>query len=154
MDRSVTKSYKGLCLHCSHRSEDEQWYPLPVEIRNGEMMVFGWFCTPGCAWAYIQYALPEIRRDECSSLLHSYLLLNLRKQVVRPNPPRHKLKMYGGEMDIKEFRSKGGVRDWVQPEEVFNESKVKRTFIGAQRGKAYVLKRVSRLPGVRLLRER
>jgi len=104
-----TESYKGKCLHCSYgcARDDGKWYSLPVAHRDEILLIFGHFCTIGCAAAYIDYGIPETLRSTSGDLLHSFLRVNLHKQLIQPAPPRHELKDYGGALDITAFRAVG-----------------------------------------------
>lgn len=149
-----TQIHRGrLCLHCGHPSarEDGKWFELPVAYApvQGYLYVFGLFCTPACAWAYVSYGLPESLRSQAGDLLHSFLRLNLRQQLIRPAPARWELLEYGGTMSIQEFRKVGGIRDWALP--LAKRLPTQKHFIAPNQGKAYVIKRLSRLPGLRLL---
>lgn len=153
MDGTQIHRKSRRCLHCGHgcARPDGKWFELPVAHSpvKGFLYVFGLFCTPACAWAYVEYGIPESLRSQAGDLLHAYLRLNLRQQLVRPAPPRWELLEYGGTMTIEEFRSIGGVKDWATP--LAKRTMKQKHFIGPNQGKAFVIRHLRRLPGVRLL---
>lgn len=145
-----TEAYKGKCLHCSYgcARDDGRWYGLPIAHADETLFVFGYFCTVGCAAAYIDYGVPETLRSRSGDLLHSFLRVNLHKQLVQPAPPRHELVDYGGSLDITAFRAVGRITNWYVP---VHRKATQKHFISKLAGRKYALRRLKRLPGVRLV---
>jgi hypothetical protein len=92
------------CYWCCHRFDNPP-FGIPVNYYNENFDVFGCFCSLECASAYnfkMQDNIDEMwERHNLLNLL--YRKLNLGK-VVKPAPDRLALKMFGGYMDIEEFR--------------------------------------------------
>ena len=89
------------CFWCTHSFEGSPCF-LPVKEESKTFHVYGNYCTPQCALAYLLYEhLDSHVRWERMSLLH-----RMYKSVGRlyPAPPRESLKAYGGVYTIEEFR--------------------------------------------------
>lgn len=89
------------CFWCTHSFEGSPCF-LPVKEESKVFHVYGNYCTPQCALAYLLYEhLDSHVRWERMSLLH-----RMYKSVGRlyPAPPRESLKAYGGVYSIEEFR--------------------------------------------------
>lgn len=93
------------CYWCCHRF-DTQPYGLPMKYQEGTFHVTGCFCSLNCAAAYNMAS-----RDSPDEVFERQTLLNLLcKRVglgnrVRPSPPRLSLHMFGGHLNIDEFRT-------------------------------------------------
>jgi len=144
-----TESYKDKCLHCSYgcARDDGRWFGLPIAAAGENMFVWGHFCTMGCAAAYAEYGISTVLRSRSMDLLHSFLRVNLRKTLIQPAPPRHELVDYGGHLDISAFRAVGRVVNWYVP---VHRKATQKHFISQLSGKKYALRRLKRLPGIRL----
>jgi hypothetical protein len=77
---------------------------IPVSIEEGIWRVYGNFCSPECAAAYLFN-----ERLDSSVQWERYALLNRLyangEQSVRLAPPRTILRLFGGMLDISEFRA-------------------------------------------------
>jgi len=84
---------------------------LPIEMIGKKIKVFGNFCSPECAAAY-NFSEPRIPGEkwERYSLLN-YLYKDIYKHKIRLAPSRMTLKMFGGHLSIKEFRTITGNED-------------------------------------------
>lgn len=92
------------CFWCCHAFSNTP-FGIPTKFSADKFHVVGCFCSLECATAYNFYS-SELKHD----MWESYTLINLLsrriqyKDTVRMAPPRHALKMFGGYMDIYEFR--------------------------------------------------
>jgi hypothetical protein len=95
------------CWWCCHPFNNPPC-SIPYEFKNGTYSVYGIFCSPECASAYNFSDTHGI-----SDMWERYSLLNLLYRKVYDNksykiklaPPRQTLKIFGGHLDIDEFRS-------------------------------------------------
>jgi hypothetical protein len=93
------------CYWCCHRFDNAP-YGIPVNFVNDNFDVFGCFCSLECAAAY-NFKM----NDYVDEMWERYNLLNLlfRRMnfgtVVKAAPDRLALKIFGGYMDIDEFRA-------------------------------------------------
>lgn len=93
------------CYWCCHRFDGPP-VGIPVKFVEGKFHVCGCFCSLECAAAH-NFAANE-SHDEIWE--RNYLLNMLSRRMggatlVKPAPPRLALKMFGGYMDIEEFRA-------------------------------------------------
>lgn len=101
------------CYWCCHRFDNAP-FGIPINYANDIFEVFGCFCSLECAAAY-NFSTSE-SQDE---VWERYQLINMlcRKmkigKVVKPAPPRLSLKMFGGHMEIEQFRSFGSTHKFV-----------------------------------------
>jgi hypothetical protein len=92
------------CYWCCHRFNNAP-FGIPVNFANGSFNVFGCFCSLECAAAYNFKT-----SDNVDEMWERYNLINLLSRKctlanrVKPAPDRLSLKMFGGHMDIDEFR--------------------------------------------------
>jgi hypothetical protein len=93
------------CYWCCHRFENAP-FGIPVNFTNNNFDVFGCFCSLECASSYnfkMHDNIDEMwERYNLINLL--YRRLNLGK-IVKPAPDRLSLKMFGGYLDISDFRN-------------------------------------------------
>ena len=93
------------CYWCCHKFENPP-FGIPVNYSNSKFDVFGCFCSLECAAAY-NFKM----QDNIDEMWERYNLINLlcrrlnKGVLVKPAPNRLVLKMFGGYMDIDEFRS-------------------------------------------------
>ena len=98
-------STNNVCFWCCHTFHSTP-FGVPTKYIDGKFHVFGCLCSLECTSAYNFYST-EIKHDPWEA----YNLINLlaRKiqycDLVKMAPPRHALKMFGGYMEIDEFRS-------------------------------------------------
>lgn len=94
-------STKVHCFWCAHPFEGTPCF-LPVKEENGSYHVYGNYCTPQCALAYLLYEhLDSHVRWERMALLHRMYKCNGR---LYPAPPRESLVSFGGIYTIEDFR--------------------------------------------------
>lgn len=89
------------CFWCTHCFEGTPSF-LPVKEETSVYHVYGNFCTPQCALAYLLYEHMDSHvRWERMALLH-----RMYRSVGRlyPAPPRESLTTYGGYYSIEKFR--------------------------------------------------
>lgn len=112
--RTLPDRSESACFWCCH-TFTESPVVLPVKDVGKYIQVFGNFCSPECAVSY----LFDIRQDfhtrwEQFSLLNRVYASGCDScNPIRPAPPRDVLKMFGGLIEIEEFRNinkKGRVR--------------------------------------------
>jgi hypothetical protein len=104
------------CFWCAH-TFDTQPCVLPEREEKGVFRVYGNFCCPECAMAYLlNENLDTHVRWERIALLHRiYHIGNL--GVIYPAPPRESLTHFGGVLSIEQYRNtirQGKVRVDVQ----------------------------------------
>ena len=95
------------CFWCCHIFE---WsacvMPIHYDIYNNVYVCEGNFCSPECALSH-NYSNPKIldsaKWTRHSLLSHLYAPLYT-KRVLSPAPPRTILRMFGGPLDIEQFR--------------------------------------------------
>ena len=98
-------STNTVCFWCCHSFHNTP-FGVPTKYVNGKFHVYGCFCSLECTTAYNFYSV-EIKHD----VWESYNLINLlaRKiqygDSVKIAPPRYVLKMFGGYMDIDDYRN-------------------------------------------------
>ena len=95
------------CFWCCHTfGWPSVVLPISYDAYKNVYKCEGNFCSPECALAY-NYADPKIsdstRWNKHSLLGHLYSILYENK-VLSPAPPRSILRMFGGPLDIKQFR--------------------------------------------------
>jgi len=92
------------CWWCCHKFDDVP-LSLPEKLYNDTFHVFGCFCSFNCAAAY-NVNLNDYKIWERLSLLK--LLFNKiynKDTEILPAPPRKTLNIFGGHLNIEEFRS-------------------------------------------------
>lgn len=92
------------CYWCCHQFNNSP-FGIPVNFVHGRFDVFGCFCSLECAAAYNFKT-----SDHIDEMWERYNLINLLSRkvglsnCVKPAPDRLALKMFGGHMNIDEFR--------------------------------------------------
>ena len=93
------------CYWCCHQFNNAP-YGIPVKFYNGHFHVYGCFCSLECAMAYNFDSNEGVdekwERHNLLNLLARSLEINER---IKPAPSKLALKMFGGYMDIEEFRA-------------------------------------------------
>lgn len=92
------------CYWCCHKFDNAP-IGIPVSYQDDRFDVFGCFCSLNCACAfnYDNACYDELwERQNLLNLLSRRLNM---KNIVKPAPTRLSLKLFGGYMDIKEFRT-------------------------------------------------
>ena len=94
------------CYWCCHRFNNAP-FGMPVKLAGNMFHVVGCYCSLECACAY-NFANKDISVDEC---LDRYAMLNALSErigmgrVVKPAPDRLALNIFGGHLDVNEFRA-------------------------------------------------
>jgi MYM-type Zinc finger with FCS sequence motif len=100
-------NYKDiLCWHCCHVPPSVPvCLPNSYDRRKEVFHVFGFFCSLQCAKAYLMEHSAFGSGDR-TMLLHYMAMKHFGHHggSVLPAPPRHRLKIFGGDLDIVEFR--------------------------------------------------
>ena len=93
------------CYWCCHQFNNTP-FGIPVRYTNDRFHVYGCFCSLECAAAY-NLDSKDASDDvwERSSLINMLARQLDYKNYVKPAPSRLSLKMFGGHMDIQEFRT-------------------------------------------------
>jgi len=95
------------CWHCVHSCPSEPiCLPNSYDRRRDVFHVFGLFCSLQCAKAYL-VEHSAFGSGDRALLLHQ-LAVRCFGHVggpVQPAPPRHRLSIFGGDLDIEAFRS-------------------------------------------------
>ena len=95
-----------LCWHCCHACPSEP-VPLPnsYDRRRDVFHVFGLFCSLQCAKAHLMEHCAFGSGDRV--MLLQFLAMKYfghSGEPVAPAPPRHRLRIFGGDLDIASFR--------------------------------------------------
>jgi len=105
------------CFWCAHGFKGQPSI-IPEREEKGVYRVYGNFCSPSCAMAYIlQESLDSHVRWERVSLLHRIYSRAYESGRIFPAPLRDCLKLFGGPMTIEQFRdviSQGKIRIDIQ----------------------------------------
>lgn len=98
------------CFWCCH-SFSSQPVAIPSHILDEVWYMYGNFCSPECATAYLfKEKVDSHVQWERYALLNSLYSEDAEVPVgaphgIRPAPPREVLRMFGGSMDISEYRA-------------------------------------------------
>jgi hypothetical protein len=93
------------CFWCAHSFT---WQPcvVPEREEKGTYRVYGNFCCPSCALAYLlQESLDTHVRWERIALLHRLYGKNYVSHRIFPSPARECLSHFGGPMTIEQYRT-------------------------------------------------
>lgn len=92
------------CYWCAHTFENQPCI-IPESERYGVYKVYGNFCYPECAMAYLikESIDPHTRWDRMALLYRIYDIDG--KGKIFPAPPREVLKLFGGPLTIESFRA-------------------------------------------------
>ena len=92
----------SVCWWCCHDIDgDELRLPLKHVRTTNEFSFLGYFCSWSCMKSYNMDKHPL----HVASTINSYMLMLRNKGTpIKLALPRHRLKMFGGSMDIDEFR--------------------------------------------------
>jgi len=105
------------CFWCAHGFKGQPCI-IPEREEKGVYRVYGNFCSPSCAMAYIlQESLDSHVRWERVSLLHRIYSKAYESGRIFPAPLRDCLKLFGGPMTIEQFRdviAQGKIRIDIQ----------------------------------------
>jgi len=101
------------CFWCCH-TFDTPPVGLPCKYYNNRFYVTGCFCSLECASAFNIMQLKDSNLEERNNLIN-YLSHKMGYDtIVKCAPPREMLKIFGGSMDIDEFRSYNNVNKSIQ----------------------------------------
>jgi hypothetical protein len=98
------------CFWCCH-SFNSQPIAIPSHILDEIWHMYGNFCSPECATAYLfKERIDAHVQWERYALLNSIYSDDAKVEAgspvgIRPAPPREVLRMFGGSMDISEYRA-------------------------------------------------
>ncbi len=115
--RKIPDSTDTACFWCAHSFS---WQPtvIPEREEKGVYRIYGNFCSPNCAMAYLlQENLDTHVRWERIALLHRLYGKHYASGRIFPSPARECLKLFGGSVSIDQFRAtiaEGKVRVDVQ----------------------------------------
>jgi hypothetical protein len=102
-DQSLPDQTDVACFWCCHSFRNQPCV-IPTVIEEGIWRVYGNFCCPECAAAYLFN-----ERLDSHVQWERYALFNRLyaqgEESVRLAPPRTVLRMFGGTLDVSEFRS-------------------------------------------------
>ena len=102
--KSLPASTEICCFWCSHKFENKP-YVIPEREVAGVYQVYGNFCMPECALAYLLHeSIDPHARWERIALLHR-IYDRLGSYYIFPSPPRESLKIFGGPLSIESFRA-------------------------------------------------
>lgn len=140
------------CLWCCHQFKNTPW-GIPFKFVNDKFQLFGNFCMPNCALAYI---LQNYKDDDY--LWEKVALLNLlffkvcgQYKNITPAFDKMALKMFGGTLEIDEFRDIIGENEksysiefppcnTIIPmlEEIYKKTNLNNTFIPVDKSRIQV----------------
>lgn len=93
------------CFWCCH-SFSTRPYAIPSHILDEVWHMYGNFCSPECATAYLfKERIDNHVQWERFALMNSLYCTKEEVNGIRPAPPREVLRMFGGSMDISEYRA-------------------------------------------------
>jgi len=103
--QKIPTSTEIACFWCAHGFS---WQPciIPEREEKGVYRVYGNFCSPCCAMAYLlTESLDTHVRWERIALLHRLYGNNYSSGRIFPSPARESLKLFGGPMPIEQYRA-------------------------------------------------
>lgn len=94
------------CLWCCHTFDNTPW-GIPYKFSNGKFTLFGNFCMPNCALAYLltHYIEDELLWEKISLLNLLYFKVYGHYKSLVPSFDKLSLKMFGGTLQIEEYRN-------------------------------------------------
>jgi hypothetical protein len=102
--RKLPDSVDTSCFWCT---ECFEWQPtiIPEREDKGVYKVYGNFCSPECALAFLLEEIidPHVRWERMALLHRMYS--ELYTDRIFPSPPRQSLKKFGGPMSVDQFRA-------------------------------------------------
>ena len=102
----ITEKSDICCWWCCHQFNNIP-FPLPNKFYKEKFYIFGNFCSPSCAMSY-NLDINDYKVWERNSLIIKLFnsISNNQLEEIYPAPPRQRLKIFGGMLDIKNFRKK------------------------------------------------
>ena len=138
------------CWHCCHSFTDTP-VGIPLSYENGIFNVKGVFCSFNCASTYnFNDRLSESEIQERESLMHlMYRKTHDVKEVdIKKAPAKECLKMFGGLLEIEEFRTNTMTYDLVFPPALCIIPQLEEIkFLGKSSNKSNIFKNSSSLLG-------
>lgn len=95
------------CFWCCHKFDGFQFVsPISYEAYKNLYTCEGNFCSPECALAnlYAEQSISDGTRWNRHALLNQFYA-SLYAECISPAPPRALLRMFGGSLDIEQFRN-------------------------------------------------
>tara|TARA_B100001094_G_scaffold319741_1_gene364975 strand:- start:228 stop:1028 length:801 start_codon:yes stop_codon:yes gene_type:complete len=94
------------CWWCCHQFDNPPCYAtIKYDDMRDRFNIRGNFCSWNCSKSYILSQSDTTKYRKCEYLSYLYLRLNKKHNIIKCAPPREKLKMFGGNMNIEEFRN-------------------------------------------------
>tara|TARA_B100000780_G_C21125699_1_gene456702 strand:+ start:678 stop:1706 length:1029 start_codon:yes stop_codon:yes gene_type:complete len=99
------KSTNVLCWWCCH-TFDNSPFGIPIKFKKEKFFVQGCFCSLECACSYNFYENNTTQdKWECYSLINLLSQKIGNKNIIKLAPHKVSLKIFGGKLDIDEFRN-------------------------------------------------
>jgi hypothetical protein len=104
-NKNWIKKTNILCWWCCHSFENSP-FGIPIKYKNNKFYVTGCFCSLECASSYNFYENNTIQDVwECYSLINLLSQKLEYKNIIKLAPHKVSLKIFGGKLDIDEFRN-------------------------------------------------
>lgn len=103
--KKIPETTSVACFWCAHSFS---WRPsvIPEREEKGVYRIYGNFCSPSCAMAYLlQESLDTHVRWERIALLHRLYGKNYKSHRIFPAPARETLSLFGGPATIDQYRA-------------------------------------------------
>ena len=132
-----------VCLWCCHSFINTPW-GVPFKFHNDKFQLFGNFCMPNCTLSYIlqNYKEDDAMWEKIALLNLLYFKVHGQYKNLVPSFDKMALKMFGGTLDIEEYRNIIGKNDksysiefppcnTIIPilEEIYKKTNLNNTFI-------------------------
>lgn len=114
----LNEKTESVCWHCCHEIESQdKRLRVPRLYDNVERLyhVYGWFCRPSCAKAYILEHSSFDRGYQMNVFLRMLREVYGITEPITEAPPRLALRMFGGPFDIETFRSQTNICAMLEP---------------------------------------
>lgn len=95
------------CFWCCHPFSNQAFHlPMTYDTYKNVFACEGYYCSPECSLAYLysDFSISDSSRWYRHSLLIQLYGFLYEKYMISPAPPRSILRMFGGPLDIKQFR--------------------------------------------------
>jgi hypothetical protein len=104
-NKDWVKKTNVLCWWCCHKFDNPP-FGIPIKYKNNKFHVSGCFCSLECASSYNFYENNTIQDVwECYSLINLLSQKLQYKNIIKLAPHKVSLKIFGGKLDIDEFRN-------------------------------------------------
>jgi len=104
-NKNWVKKTNILCWWCCHSFENSP-FGIPIKYKNDKFYVTGCFCSLECASSYNFYENNTIQDVwECYSLINLLSQKLEYKNIIKLAPHKVSLKIFGGKLEIDEFRT-------------------------------------------------